>query len=127
MKKIILLFSHTLTDVQMQDAMATFGVEVSLALPENLQTLWSNVPAELEALGEYLQQFNDYLKKELNQGDVVLVQGDFGATCAMVSTVRLLGGVAVYATTKRNVVERLVDDKMVKTSIFEHVRFRVYE
>ena len=127
MKKIILLFSHTLTDVQMHDAMATFGVEVSVALPKELQTLWSNVPAELESLGEYLQPFNEYLKRELNRGDVVLVQGDFGATYAMVSIVRSLGGVALYATTKRNVVEELVNEKIVKISIFEHVRFRVYE
>jgi len=34
--------------------------------------------------------------------------------------------VAVYATTKRNVVEKEIDGKIVKTSIFEHIRFRKF-
>jgi len=32
--------------------------------------------------------------------------------------------VAVYATTKRDVIEKEIDGKIVKTSVFEHVRFR---
>ena len=54
-----------------------------------------------------------------------MVQGDFGATCAIASFVNSLKGVAVYATTKRNVMEER-DGKIIKTSIFEHVRFRKF-
>jgi len=42
----------------------------------------------------------------------------------MASFVKSLGGVAVYATTKRDVIEKEIDGKIVKTSVFEHVRFR---
>jgi len=124
MKKLILLFSHNLTDVQKEDAKGSFGVESFVVLPADLQTIWSNVLADLEDLNEYLQPVRDFLVEELAPDDVVLVQGDFGATCAMASFVKSITGIAVYATTKRNVEERELDGKIVKTSVFEHVRFR---
>ena len=126
MKKLILLFSHNLTDVQKEDAIGSFGVEEFVKLPDNLQTIWSNVPADLEDLSDYLQPVRDFIVEELAPDDVVLVQGDFGATCAISSFVKSLDAIAVYATTKRNVEEREIDGKIVKTSVFEHVRFRVF-
>jgi hypothetical protein len=126
MKKMILLFSHRLTAEQIADGKGSFGVEEFVALDDALQSVWSNVPSELEEIVEYLQPVRDYLIEQIESDDVVLIQGDFGATCAMVSFVKSLGGVAVYATTKRNVVEKEIDNKIVKTSIFEHVRFRKF-
>lgn len=123
MKKMFLLFSHTITEAQEQDAKSSFGVEEFVGLPAKLQKLWSNVPADLDNVVEYLQPIRDFLIDNI-EGDVVLVQGDFGATCSMASFVKSLGGVAVYATTKRDVIEKEVAGKIVKTSVFEHVRFR---
>ncbi len=125
-KKLFLLFSHTLTTEQIVDAKKTFGVEEFIELPKSLQALWSNVPSDLEALNEYLEPIESYLKVELKKDDLVLVQGDFGATYYVVSMVKSLGFKAIYATTKRNVVEKVIKNKIVKTSLFEHVRFRVY-
>ncbi len=126
MKKMILLFSHKLTPEQITDAKSSFGVEEFLLLDDDLQNIWSNVPADLEDVVEYLQPVRDFLIENMNEDDVVLVQGDFGATCAIASFVKSLSGVTVYATTKRNVVEKESDGKIVKTSIFEHVRFRKF-
>ena len=126
MKKLFLLFSHTLTSRQEADAKATFGVEQFVTLPSELQELWSNVPSELEDVSDYLEPLKAYLTEQIEQGDVVLVQGDFGATYYMVNEVKALGLKAVHATTKRNAVEKFIDNKIVKTSVFEHVRFRVY-
>ncbi len=126
MKKMILLFSHKLTPEQITDAKSSFGVEEFLLLDDALQNIWSNVPADLEEIVEYLQPVRDFLIENMHEDDVVLVQGDFGATCTMASFVKSLLGVAVYATTKRNVVEKERDGKIVKTSIFEHVRFRKF-
>ena len=126
MKKMILLFSHKLTPEQITDAKSSFGVEEFLLLDDDLQNIWSNVPADLEDVVEYLQPVRDFLIENMNEDDVALVQGDFGATCAIASFVKSLSGVAVYATTKRNVVEKESDGKIVKTSIFEHVRFRKF-
>ena len=126
MSKLFLLFSHNLTATQEADAKATLGVTSFVTLPTELQKLWSNVPSGLESLEAYLEDMRVYLHQELKQGDVVLVQGDFGATCSMVRFVKGLGAKAVYATTTRDVVEKVIDDKIVKTSVFKHVRFRVY-
>ena len=126
MKKMFLLFSHTITEAQEQDATGVFGVEEFVRLPAELQKLWSNVPADLDNVVDYLQPVRDFLIDNMEEDDVVLVQGDFGATCAMASFVKSLGGVAVYATTKRDVIEKEIDGKIVKTSVFEHVRFRIY-
>ncbi|SFV63254.1 Uncharacterized protein MJ1673 [hydrothermal vent metagenome] len=126
MKKMILLFSHKLTAEQIADAKASLGVEEFVALDNDLQNIWSNIPASLENLSDYLQPIRDFLTADIQKGDVALVQGDFGATCAIASFVKSLGGVAVYATTKRDVVEKEIDGKIVKTSVFEHVRFREF-
>jgi len=77
-------------------------------------------------VSDYLEPLKAYLTEQTQQGDVVLVQGDFGATYHMVNKVKDLGLKAVHATTKRNAVEKFIDGKIVKTSVFEHVRFRVY-
>ncbi len=126
MKKLILLFSHNMTDEQKEDAKVSFGVEEFISLPNNLQIIWSNIPASLENLSDYLQPIRDYLIDNIESGDMVLVQGDFGATCAMASFVKSIEGEAIYATTKRNVEEKEIDGKIIKTSVFEHVRFRKF-
>ena len=126
MKKMILLFSHNLTDEQKSDARASFGVEQFVVLPDDLQTIWSNIPADLEDLNEYLQPIQKFLTDNIQKGDIALVQGDFGATCSIAYFVKSIEGVAVYATTKRDVVEKEIDGKIVKTSVFEHVRFRMF-
>jgi len=126
MKKLFLFFSHTLTTAQEKDAKALFGIEEFVVLSDELQTLWSNVPSDLADVSGYLEPLKNYLKLEFSSDDVVLVQGDFGATYHIVNFVNSLGLKAVHATTKRNVVEKVIDNKIVKTSLFEHVRFRVY-
>ena len=126
MKKLILLFSHKLTPVQEEDACNSLGVSSFVTVPHELQDLWSNIPSELESLEHYLEPLALYLKAELQKDDLVLIQGDFGATFSMVSFVQSLNVKAVYATTKRDVIEVKEGDKIIKRSVFEHVRFRVY-
>ena len=122
-----LLFNHTLTIEQEADAKASFGVDKFVYLPTNLQHIWSNVPSDLEDLKEYLAPIKMYLTSNLKPNDTILIQGDCGATYMMVNLAKSLGAKAVYATTKREVVEELYGDKVIKRSIFKHVRFRSYE
>ena len=126
MKKMFLLFSHTLTSEQKEDAQSSLGVEEFVMLPSDLQELWSNVPATLGDLSNYLEPLKNHFQNNLQKHDVVLVQGDFGATYVMVNELKSLGAKAVHATTTRNVVEEEIDGTIVKTSVFEHVRFRSY-
>ena len=126
MKKMFLLFSHTLTTSQEQDAKESFGVEEFIPMPKELQTLWSNIPPQLTKLDDYLEPLKVYIHNNVQKGDIILIQGDFGGCYEMVNFVKSLGLIAVHATTKRDVVEKTVDGKVVKTSVFEHVRFRKF-
>lgn len=126
MKKMFLLFSHTLTAEQEQDAKDSFGVEEFINLPIELQTLWSNIPPELTELSDYLSPLKEYISNEAKKGDVFLIQGDFGGCYEMVNYVKALGFRAFHSTTTRNVVEKESDGKIVKTSVFEHVIFRQF-
>jgi len=120
------IFNHSLTPKQKQDAINSFGVTEFVQLPESLQTLWSNIPPDLNDISTYLEPLKKYLQKVIKLNDIVLVQGDFGATCQIATFVKSLGAKAVYATTKRDVVEIKKGDKIEKKSIFEHVKFREY-
>ncbi|RXJ95760.1 hypothetical protein CRU94_03865 [Arcobacter sp. AHV-9/2010] len=127
MNKMFLLFSHTLTKNQKNDAIKSFGIEEFIYLPKDLQELFSNVPNDLKKLSEYLTPIKIFLKQYSKQGDFVLIQGDFGATYILVNFAKSLKLKAVYSTTKRVVQEFEEDGKIIKKSIFEHERFREYE
>jgi len=122
--KMYLLFSHRLTSEQMEDA-KRMGVEEFVPLPEHLQKKWSNVPAELESLDGYADEFFEFLSAA-DEGDFVLVQGDFGMCCRVVSFCRQNSLTAVYSTTKRVAKEIRKGDKVVKISEFRHIRYRRY-
>ena len=127
MKKIFLLFSHTLTETQTNDAKSNLSISDVISLPFYLQEKWSNVPPEIETIKEYLLPIRNFLAENSEYEDVVLIQGDFGAVYHMVNFAKELGLKTVYATTQRTIEEIVIDGKTVKKSIFEHERFREYE
>jgi len=67
------------------------------------------------------------MKNEATQGDLLLVQGDFGATYALVRFARTMGMVPLYATTQRQSRETVENGQIKTERIFVHVRFREYE
>ncbi|MEO1927266.1 MAG: CRISPR-associated protein Csx20 [Nautiliaceae bacterium] len=125
MKRMFLIFSHKLTDEQIKDAKGNLGIEEFVYLPENLQKIWSNIPPEIEDIKPLLEDIKQFLRENANSGDVVLIQGDFGAVVGMVEFVRNWL-IPIYATTKRVSKEIEKDGKIVKVSEFKHVRFRKY-
>jgi len=126
MKKLILLFSHTLTQAQEIDARDSLGIDTFVSLPTELQKLWSSVPPDLASITEYLSPVEAFVGEVGSEGDCVLIQGDFGATYQLVEYALSLGLTPLYATTARDVVETREGDRLVKRSVFRHVRFRVY-
>jgi hypothetical protein len=126
MKKMFLLFSHTLTKEQEVDAIQNLKVKEFIYLPKNLQKIWSNVPADIENVDEFLEPIKEFLKQNVKEKDFVLIQGDFGATCKMANFVKTLNATPIYATTIRDAKEELINGKIVKTSVFKHVMFRSF-
>jgi len=123
--KLYTIFSHTLSTGQMTDAKETLGVNEIVTFTDALLKMWSNIPADKEHIKSYIEPLWEHLK-DLSEDDYVLVQGDFGATYIVVEWVKSHGATAIYATTQRNTVERIVEGKSIKTSIFSHVRYRIY-
>ncbi len=124
---MILLFSHQLTESQVNDAKENWDIDDFVSLPKKLQKIWSNIDPELESIKSDLLLFCDFIDETVNEGDLILIQGDFGACCFMAHYAKSKHMIPVYATTKRSVEEYTEEGRTIKKSIFEHRRFRKYE
>ena len=99
-----------------------------MALPDDLQNLWMQIPPTRPSLREYLKPIRRWINENAGHSDYVLIQGDTGAVYLMVSYAFSLGLIPVYATTERVVVEKRMPDNVVKTErLFKHKTFRRYE
>jgi hypothetical protein len=128
MKKIILLFSHNLSEIQAQQLQELWEVREFVSLPKELQHTWSNISPDIENLNEILKPIKEFLLHHSSNGDLVLVQGDFGAVYSLVNFSKAQELIPIYATTKRRIQEyKNAKGEQVKKSIFEHRRFREYE
>ena len=125
---MILLFSHKLTEKQTQEAQEFFEVKEFLSLPQELQAIWSRIPADDENIIPLLAPIKEFLSLHAKRSDTVLIQGDFGAVYHLVNYAKELNIKPLYATTQRRTQEYINEKgENVKKSIFEHRRFREYE
>jgi len=128
MRQVFLLFSHQLTLEQIEELENKYKVDKIVYLPAELQDIWSNIPPQLSSIKDYLEDILIWLKQNSNPGDLVLVQGEFGAVFILVNFCMKEGLIPIYATTKRQVREEILDDKTIQVSRkFSHVRFREFE
>lgn len=125
-KRMLLVFSHQLTEEQKKEAIDRFGVREFLKLPPELQRKWSAIPPELDSLNGYLEDILDWIEENGHRGDIALIEGDFGATMLAVNYCRRLGIIPVYAASERKVEEERYNDVVVAKRTFKHVRFREY-
>ena len=127
LRRFFVLISHRLTEDQHRDKINRFGeVEMVTADPA-LLGIWSAIPPDLERLEDYLYPIRVWLETESRPGDILFVQGEHGATVYGVQLAFALGLVPVYATSRRVVAERVLEDGSVETlREFRHVLFRAY-
>ena len=124
---LFLLFNHRLTEAQEADAQQSLGVDRIVAAPADIQTLWSQVPPEIDILTPYLTPVFAWLEDQARPGDFVLIQGEFGATCLAVKEAHRLNLIPVYSTTSRQAMEEHLPDGRVEIRhTFSHVRYRQY-
>ncbi|SHF05110.1 MULTISPECIES: CRISPR-associated protein Csx20 [Caloramator] len=125
--KLILLFSHKLTDEQIREAENELKVEEFIYLPQELQYIWSNIPPEGELPIYIIDKFKRFIIDNAKQGDYILIQGDFGATNHMVQWAKEKGFVPIYATSKREYKSITNEDgSITNVHIFRHINFRRY-
>jgi CRISPR-associated Csx2 family protein len=126
-KSMFLLFSHQLTLDQQESARIDFGVTSFHQPPETVQAIWSQIPSDTNHLTPILQPVERWLEQKAQKGDLVLIQGDFGATFLMVSHALSLELIPVYATTQRQAKDKILSDGRMETHhIFKFKQFRVY-
>lgn len=127
MTKLFLFFSHEITEKQKIDAKESYDIKEFITLPEELQYKWSNIPADLDSIKEFLLPFKKWLTQEASKGDYMLIQGEFGAVYFIVNWAFENGLIPIYSTTERKSKEVSDGEKIKSVKIFEHKRFRKYE
>ena len=122
-KRLILLFSHQLTPQQLKDAKETLQCNKIIYLTDELLYKWQNITPETD-----IQIFKDFLVENAKVGDYVLIQGEWGTTYNMVNFAKEKNMIPIYSSTARKVIEEKSgsDNRVIKTSIFEHKGFYRY-
>jgi len=124
---LLLLFNHSLTREQEEDAFASLKIAEIVQPAAAIKDMWSQIPPDLSAIEDYLQPIRDWLSAEAARGDYVLIQGDFGACFLMARFAIEQGLIPVYSTTRREAVEERQPNGAVKlTHHFQHRLFRKY-
>ena len=124
MKTLFTLINHTLTSEQEEDARKNLNVDKFVNIAD---AMWSDIDPSDKSVIKFVETYKNKLKKQAKAGDVLLVQGDFGATYNMIRFAKNMGLIAVYATTNRIVSEQVENGKVVIKREFKHARFREYE
>lgn len=126
-KSMFVLFNHQLTMDQQESARTAFGVTSFHQPPEAVQAVWSQISPDANLLAPILQPVEAWLEQHAQKGDLVLIQGDFGATFLMVNHALSLGLIPVYATTQRQARDNILSDGRIETThVFQFKRFRIY-
>ena len=127
-KNMLLLFNHTMTDLQEHDARRALGVGQIKSPPAHITLLWRQIPAHLLEIKAYLKPVQAWVESCATPGDYVLIQGDFGATCLMVAFAFQTKRIPVYSTTERIYQEHMQPDGSIELRHkFKHCIYRIYE
>lgn len=124
---LYLIFNHSLTPEQEQHAKNSLMVDEIITMPEDIRGIWSDIPPDIANIGHILEPIKHWLKINAHKGDLVLIQGDFGACYIMVNFAFSLELVPIYSTTQRIATEKIEEHGVVKlTHNFSHRIFRLY-
>ena len=128
MPDLYCILNHELTEKQKEDAVSNIGVDSIYYGDKEVKYIWSNIKPEGELDISSLNKIVDWLKDSAKIGDYVLVQGEFGATFYIVDFCFKNGLIPVYATSKREYREIILNDGSIERKhIFNHVQFRRYK
>lgn len=124
MKTLFILINHVLTPEQEEGARKNLNIDKFVNIAD---AKWSDIDPSEKGVIKVVETYKDKLRSQAKSGDVLLVQGDFGATYNMIRFAKNMDLIAVYATTKRIVSEQVENGKVVIKREFKHARFREYE
>ena len=120
------LLNHEVTLDQQNE----LGVTNLLPMPPDMAVAWQNIPAG----SEWLEVTVFWLKNSVltwllvhsEEGGLVWVQGEPGATFYLANQLYLQNRIPIYATTERFCQEFSTDNGIKTTRLFKHCGFRTY-
>ena len=128
--KIILLFSHQLTESQLFELKNNYNIETILYLPNHLQEDWSNIPPDYKDIEKHLKNIKEYVLKQKSKDSIMylLVQGEYGAVYHMVNFAFANNITPIYSASKRiNESKKIDEDKIENIHYFKHIKFQHYK
>lgn len=123
MAKIFCLMNHVLTKKQIEELTIVYKIEEIVYPDDTLSTLWAQVNSINEK--DVLICTISWLKSAEN-GDYLIIQGEFGLTFTLVDYALKKNLIPIYATSKRIATESRVGETVHREYIFEHICFKKY-
>ena len=126
--KIILLFSHELTESQTIELKNKYNIQTVIYLPENLQQQWSNIHPDYIDIEEELKNIKTYILQNIDKNTYLLVQGEYGAVYHMVNFAFANNIIPIYSASKRVYESKKIDeDRIENIHYFKHIKFQHYK
>ena len=123
MKKMGLIFNHTLTEDQLKDLLENNFTPVYM--PEELKNIFKSINPEFafEEVKKQVKPIIDWIKE--SDLDAILLQGEF--TAFIILYKEFEKDLDIYVATTKRVVEEVKDRVkriIKKVAVFKHVQFR---
>jgi hypothetical protein len=119
------LLNHPLTQNQITELETVFNSGRIVYPPAGVSSAWGGIPAEKSLSAEHLRPFTQWLSAA-HEGDCVVLQGEAGATFALVDFALSRGLVPLHSVTQRVARENRDGEKVFRSYVFEHICFRRY-
>lgn len=127
MRRAFILLNHHLTENQKDELKHSFGVDEIKKVPSPIQNVWKAIKPEVQFSSSELSGVINWLNENAVRNDIVIVQGEFGASFYVVDYCFQRGLLPLYAASKRQYEEQSLSDGSVRRlHIFRHVRFKSY-
>lgn len=125
MKRCFWLLNHPMLEIQKEDLKKNYAIEEFVMPPQTIANLWGNVPTSETVPNSYFEEIETWFA-DISTDDVVVVQGEPTVAFKIISELLKRGITVLAGITERRSVDKQLDGKVVKTSVFEHVCFRKY-
>ena len=125
MPKAFCLLNHALTQNQIAELKERFDITEIVYPSEELSKKWAQIPPSRELDFSIVKSVVEYLNSA-STGDILIIQGETGASFMLVDYALKKHLVTIYAVTARVSKEVAAGEQVVKQNVFEHVCFRQY-
>ena len=125
MPKAFCLLNHMLTQNQIAELKERFDITEIVYPSEELSKKWAQIPPSRELDFSIVKSVVEYLNSA-STGDILIIQGETGASFMLVDYALKKHLVTIYAVTARVSKEVAAGEQVVKQNVFEHVCFRQY-